>query len=197
MKYQQDLTDFLMMWSVIMQRKLIKNLSFVAIFFFIVGCASVKPIIPIVERTVYAPSVLETEQSFVNSPVSPIIQAQPTVFPNPKYGQAAVYGSLISSMTQIPIAETAVYLTRGIGENSDLLPPILIGPLDNDIIGFTDKQGNYMFSDVLPGIYYLIIWSPVNWVPLSNAVTNPNEPLQLVLKENQALDNGEIIVNWP
>lgn len=182
-----------------MWKEWIKTLNFVAILFFVMGCGSTELVTPTIEKGFYTPAVLVTKQTTQISPISPVVIQPHTntpVVPKPQYGQATVYGKLVSMMTQIPIAETAVYLTPGIGEHNDLLPPVLVGPQENDILAFTDKQGDYIFSDVSPGIYYLVIWSPVNWVPLSDAIGS-GKPLQLVLEENQVLDLGTIIVDWP
>lgn len=182
-----------------MRERWAEILSFTTILFLVVGCGSIEPAIPTVNDMSYNPIALETKQVVQVSPISPVVQTHITSTPfAPKsiYGQSMVYGKLISSMTQIPIAETAVYLTHGVGEHNDLLPPVLIGPQDNDILTFTDKQGNYIFSNMPPGIYYLIIWSPVNWVPLSDD-TDSDKPFKIVLKEDQEINVGEIIVNWP
>ena len=182
-----------------LQRGLWKKLIFIVIIFvFVVGCdQKSEQIQPVPSMESRNPETLVTIQPFTNSFVSPVVQVQSIIPDNFTDSRPAIRGKLISSMTQIPIAETAVYLTKGAGENNDLLPLVLVGPLDDDILGFTDKQGYFLFSNVPPGIYYLIIWSPINWVPLSNATTNPDDPIQIVLKENQYLNLGEIVVNWP
>ena len=136
--------------------------------------------------------------SLQNSPLEqPTPLATPT-FPRPAANKAAIRGALIVNATQSPLPETQFYLVSAIGEQADQLPPILAGPQEGDLWGYTDKQGWFALTDIPPGAYYLAIWAPLNWVVLSeDDGANANTPLLLKLEPEQTLDLGTRIINWP
>jgi hypothetical protein len=170
---------------------------------FILGaCQAQPPIVPTEQST--TPTVeaqaTATQISALSSPLnSPVPTPQPTpTISKPAAGQAAIRGALSSNITQRPIGETLFYLTPGLGEQGDLFPPLLAGPQENDIQGYTDKQGWFTLSNVPPGTYYLIIWAPLSWTPLSYIDgASVGEPILLDLQPDQTLDLGEIITRWP
>ena len=170
--------------------------------FILGGCQSQPPIVPTEQSAtpeIEAQSTA-TQISALSSPLtSPVPSPQPTpTISKPRAGQAAIRGALSSNITQRPIAETLFYLTPGLGEQGDLFPPLLAGPQEKDIQGYTDKQGWFTLSNVPPGTYYLIIWAPLSWTPLSYIDgANVGEPIPLDLQPDQTLDLGEMITRWP
>ena len=171
--------------------------------FMLGGCQSQQPVMPTKQsatlevETQSTATQISTLSSPLSSPVSPPPQPTPT-FPKPTTGQAAIRGALFSNITQRPVAETLFYLTPGLGEQGDQFPPLLAGPQEKDIQGYTDKQGWFTLNDVPPGTYYLIIWAPLSWTPLAQVDgANVGEPIQLDLKPNQTLDLGEMVTRWP
>lgn len=148
--------------------------------------------------------VVTTEASTLSSPLSsPIVPTTPPeptpTAPAPAEGQAAIYGTLIvNDGRNTPLIETPLYLTPGIGENKDELPPLLVGVQEGDIRGFTDKQGHFAINNIPPGTYYLIIWAPLSWIPYHKVVGPEQMELILItLEADQTLALGEQIINWP
>lgn len=142
-------------------------------------------------------TALSVQSSPLSSPVSPIPQPTPTIA-KPAKGKAAIRGAIISTTTQRPVGDTLIYLTAGLGEKKDLFPPLLAGPQEKDIQGYTDKQGWFTVNNVPPGNYYLIIWAPLSWTPLNHAQgANAGQPILLKLQPDQTLDLGEMTVIWP
>jgi hypothetical protein len=141
---------------------------------------------------------LPISASPLSSPVdTPTVRPTPTI-PTPAQGKAVIRGSLISSVTQQPIGETLFYLTPGVGENGDRVPPILAGPLEKDIRGLTDKQGGFDLNAIPPGNYFMIIWAPLNWVVLAEITgSNSVTPILLDLQPDQVRDLGEMVISWP
>jgi hypothetical protein len=118
--------------------------------------------------------------------------------PAPDPGMASLSGALYSYTIQKVIAETMFYLTPAGGENRDALPPFLAGPdpARGDITSHSDVYGNFTFTDLPPGSYFLIVSAPYNWCP---AETSPDDPSALLirLRAGDRLALGVVYVSWP
>lgn len=130
----------------------------------------------------------------VPTPISPV--ATPT-FPRPASGKAALRGGLYSPIMKEPIAGTYFYLTPGVGEHSDQMPPLLKGAGPYDIPGHTDEQGWLALDNIPPGTYYMVIWAPLAWDVLETVEGSAVAPMPLRLEAGKVLDLGEVSVNWP
>ncbi len=97
----------------------------------------------------------------------------------------------------MPIADTSVYLIRGVGPNQDEMPPVWPGPVEGDIRGRTDMDGWFVFKDVPPGIYYMAIWAPLDYVIVEKQEGSLNKPLSLKVQGDQMLDLGLMAIYWP
>jgi len=169
----------------------------------VLGCQSEQPDVTPPLATETEPTAIPTtiSQSPLSTPVSPI--SQPTQSPTPtapklSTGKSVIYGRLlIDDGHQTPLAETALYLTPGIGENGDQLPPLLVGVQEGDVRGFTDAEGGFAIDDIPPGKYYLIIWAPLSWIPLHDVYNGQIDIILLELQADQILDLGEKAINWP
>jgi hypothetical protein len=154
------------------------------------------------EPAIATPGATESSDSFVSPLVfdSPIATATayptPTA-PTPASGKAVVRGGLFSSTTDMAVAETSVYLVRGIGPQRDEMPPVWSGPADGDIHGRTDKLGWFVINDVPPGVYYVTVWAPLDWVVLEDYKDSVRQPLALKAQADQVLDLGFMVISWP
>ena len=145
-------------------------------------------------------AVLATETVPFMSPLvfeSPLITG--TVYPTPTApmplpGRGVVRGGIISRLTGMPIADTSVYLVRGVGPNRDEMPPLWPGPVEGDLRGRTDIHGWFVFENVPPGVYYMTVWAPLDYVVIEEGF---NRPLSLNVQADQILDLGLMAIYWP
>jgi hypothetical protein len=165
----------------------------------IAGCQSQQPTVQREDSDASSVAIqpTATQDTTFSSPFRSPVDS-PTSWPTPTFpravaGKAVIRGALISSTTQRPVSETPIYLTPGIGEQGDQLPPLLTGPQEQDVRGYTDEKGWFAINDISPGTYYMIIWAPLNWIVLEKNGT----PVQLNLQPDQVVDLGEMIIDWP
>lgn len=130
------------------------------------------------------------------SPVSPLLVQSNTVDSSEHY--ALIQGKFVIKATGKPLAKTAYYLTPGVGDNKDEVPPVFSGNEPNNIQGFTDDNGAFVLDEISPGVYYVFIWAPLNWILLSETDMNGvDKPIPFHLQAGQVTDLGEFAVSWP
>ncbi len=122
----------------------------------------------------------------------------PADAPEPEGGMASVSGALYSYTIGKVISETMFYLTPAQGENRDAMPPFLAGPdpARGDITGRSDVYGNFSFTNIPPGSYFLVVSAPYNWCPAEVAPDNPAARL-IRLQAGDRLALGVVYVSWP
>lgn len=154
------------------------------LFLAIVGCSSPQPNIEIPISTVdtipgYPVIIVKTENSAYPPPekIDPTSIQTLSYFniPTPEPGKASVYGSLVNFSTFTLMSNVDIYLTRAIGKDHNQVPPILFGALEKngDIEGKTNFDGQFVFSNIPPGNYYLIVSMDLSPVTSKNATTMP------------------------
>lgn len=178
----RNLTRFLTPWII-----LISSLSIVA---GLVGCGQNGE-----ENGGDRLTVVATTQ---NSPVSP--PPTPTATP-PEVAadEGAIQARLISNVTQQPVGGTQFYLLPAVGDlDNPQVPPLLTGPNEDDVQGFTEDDGWLVLNNIPPGDYFLILWAPLSWVPLAEG-TGPKvgKAILLNVEPGQTLNFGEMIILWP
>lgn len=129
----------------------------------------------------------------------PILVQAPIDAPQPSPGRASISGVLYSYTMSRVLPQTMFYLTRAVGDDNRLIPAWLIGPQPEkgDIRGWTDAYGQFTLNDIPPGNYYLIVWSPYDWIPANNTDNHDLTPRLIVLEENQKKLLGIVYVSWP
>ena len=122
----------------------------------------------------------------------------PADAPDPTPGLAALSGALYSYTIEKIISETMFYLTPAGGENRDAMPAFLAGPdpARGDLVSRSDVYGNFAFTDVPPGSYFLIVSAPYNWCPAEMGPEDP-APRLIRLAAGDRLALGVVYVSWP
>jgi hypothetical protein len=122
----------------------------------------------------------------------------PSDAPKPEPGLASLSGALYSYTIGKVIAETMFYLTPAQGADRDAMPAFLAGPdpARGDIIGRSDLYGNFSFTGVPPGSYFLVVSAPYNWCPAEAAPDDPAARL-IRLAAGDRLALGVVYVSWP
>jgi hypothetical protein len=122
----------------------------------------------------------------------------PPEAPLPVDGLASVSGVLFSYTIERALPGTQLYLTRAVGEDQTRVPPLITGPeLDRgDILGQTNKVGQFLFENIPPANYYMFIWTPSTYTPAQ--ISRDDITPQLIrLAANQRFAMGVVYVAWP
>ena len=111
---------------------------------------------------------------------------------------ASISGLVYSYTVNRVLPKTFFYLTPAVGENADIVPPLLIGPEEDngDIKSETNELGQIYLKDIPPGNYYIVVWAPLNW---SIVESSPTEqiPRLIELKDGDRQALGNLYVSWP
>ena len=137
------------------------------------------------------------------SPLATLVSPLPTVvsnphLPKPSKGMATVAGELYSFVFHKPIPGTVFYFTPAQGENQDEPPIAFLGAREEygDVPGLSDEEGRFVIQDMPPGKYYLAVWAPYSWI-LAVEEEGTRIPKLFVIEENQQLDLGRLLFDWP
>mgnify|MGYP005835198959 FL=1 len=76
------------------------------------------------------------------------------------------------------------------------MPPLLVGPREEDIQGITDEKGQFFIKNIPPGAYFLIVEAPYSFSPAVISASNFT-PLLLEVKANEKYPLGVVYVSWP
>ena len=119
-------------------------------------------------------------------------------FPLLDQGMAALGGVLYSYTVASTIPGTAIYLTHAIGDNKNQPPTVLVGPQESrgDIAATTDENGYFLFNNIKPGNYFLVVWAPLSW-SMVEISENDQKPKLIELNPDQQLNLGAALVSWP
>lgn len=128
------------------------------------------------------------------SMVKPESIVAPKEAPLPENGKASISGIIFSKYSSTVLSNFRIYLSRAQGPNNDVVPPVLLGPLNDkgDIIGVSDENGIFEFNNLEPGNYYLIVIMPMTYEVAINSI-NDDRPKLISLKVNQRNPLGVII----
>jgi len=111
--------------------------------------------------------------------------------PVPDSQMGSISGILINGIQLTRMGNTDIYLTKGIGDNNDIIPPVLVGSLPSrgDITGRTQADGTFIFTSVPPGNYFIIVS-----MDLSPVVSSIEEDitLKIVVQKDKAINLGVV-----
>jgi hypothetical protein len=115
----------------------------------------------------------------------------PVVVPTPKADLGIVTGKLLSSDSGNPPYIATLYLGSTIPANKDGFPPMVSLSADTDPKGRQDETGTFVFTDIKPGLYALVIWDPYNSVVVQDE--KKENYLTFEVKAGEITDLGTIL----
>ena len=140
------------------------------------------------------PSIGYPAQEITQSKTNPLeIKNFPQV-PDPEPGLGSMSGILYSPVLSQIIPNNAFYLMPAIGENNSV-PPIIAGPdpEQGDIHGFSDEKGWIILNNIKPDLYFLVVWSPYDWLL---AEDEDQKPLLIEIFEDSKNPLNIISIPW-
>jgi len=140
------------------------------------------------------PSIGYPVQEITQSKINPLeIKNFPQV-PDPEPGLGSMSGILYSPVLSQIIPNNAFYLMPAIGENNSV-PPIIAGPdpEQGDIHGFSDEKGWIILNNIKPDLYFLVVWSPYDWLL---AEDEDQKPLLIEIFEDSKNPLNIISIPW-
>lgn len=123
---------------------------------------------------------------------SPSNMPMDSMIPEPKPDSAIIYGTLMSTKTNQPLPNIQLLLANMIPVNPG--SGFIVSTSDNSPNAFTNDRGAFLFLDINPGNYVLILKTPFNSYPI---VDKNNEQIKISLASGNLLALGTTYVNWP
>lgn len=111
--------------------------------------------------------------------------------PSPASGLGVVTGFLlVGGEGGQPYFGNAVYLGHALPPSDPAFPPMISLSETEDPLAVMDQTGRFLFVDVEPGIYGLMLWSPVGSAPMQDPVTGTY--MLIEVKAGETVDLGVI-----
>ncbi len=134
------------------------------------------------------------------SPLNSPLQPTPTptekisyALPRPAQGKAVIGGVMMVENTETPMMSVELYLANHIGSTPDT--PIYTLDPSSAPRAMTDNEGRFVFKDVPPGRYAIVVWNPFN----SFLARNPQTGLEVIIdaQPDQVYDVGTLYEPLP
>ncbi len=175
---------------------------FVIVSITLVGCRAEKMPTQSTATMAASPTQLAGGSSPLESPLaSPLSPPDtgvfiPTPVPEPASGMGTLTGRLVDYLTGMPASEMAIYLGQlsamDMGGTESHL--VIMQPSSSPQTSI-DRHGHFAFVDVEPGIYALVIWTPVNSWVVSDPATSKD--VLVTIEADKITELGEIATDLP
>lgn len=153
-----------------MKKVLLKPLLAFLIFSFLFGCSAQAP------KT----TPVQTEQK------------TSLQIPTPGQESGVISGQILDSATGKPF-ERNFFLSKNLTADHPELPPLISFSYDSNPRAAQDDAGYFVFKDVPPGEYVLVLWSPADMQFVMEKGTET--PLPIKVEAGKALDLG--LIQYP
>ena len=123
-------------------------------------------------------------------PTPTLPEPTPISVPTPSQGLGIVTGTLLTSDTDHQPYLTDLYLGSTIPADKDGFPPMVSLSEATDPKAAQDKTGFFLFTNIKPGFYALIVWNPIT----STVIQDEKKENYYVfeVKAGEVTDLGEI-----
>ena len=111
--------------------------------------------------------------------------------PKPKADLGVITGKVIESGTkEVYLAPTLILGELTFADNPDA-PPLVGFSEKTDPIGIQDQSGKFVFEDIKPGKYSIVVWTPMSQTLISDADGNT---LFVTVEAGKVTDLGNVFV---
>ena len=133
-----------------------------------------------------------TTDSISQADDTPTISPTEIVIPSPKTDSAIIYGTLISNKTNQPLSNIQLLLANMIPVNPG--PGYIVSTNENSPEVYTNDKGEFLFVDINPNDYVLILKTPFNSYPI---VDNNDAQIEINAVSGSIIELGTTYVYWP
>lgn len=147
----------------------------------------IQPTVPIVEDTYPEP---ESQSVIV---VESIPTPTPIIIPTPSEGLSIVTGLLLIDGEESRPYISVLYLGSTLKSSDPSFPPMIALSESDDPQAMQDPlTGRFLFTDVKPGTYALVIWTPASSFPI---LDETGQHLLIEVQAGEVKDLGVIPIN--
>lgn len=116
------------------------------------------------------------------------------IIPTPDTDSAVVVGKLVEQSTNKPYLAPGLYLGSLLKDhnNNSELPSIISLSTEKDPKAIQAKNGSFFFSNITPGKYALVIWTPMSLTVVKDF--EKKEDIIFDVKSGESLDLGIIYI---
>jgi len=114
--------------------------------------------------------------------------------PTPSEASGIVVGKMLTESDGEPYLAPRLYLGSYIVPDEDVedAPPLIGISADSDPVAMQAQDGTFVFSEINPGDYILLIWSPMNIVPAKSA--DGRGEIVISVEAGDVIDLGNVYV---
>jgi hypothetical protein len=116
-----------------------------------------------------------------------------TVIQSPSFGKSSLKGIVISNTNNATLSSVLIYAALKIPMSSGN-DYVLNIQRDSSPHSETDTEGYFYLTNIEPGEYQLMLYSPFGAMIL---LSEDGKEIHLEISANQQLDLGNLYVNWP
>lgn len=175
----------------------ISRVGFVLFLIVIVvaGCGEVKPSEPSQPTAVVDSPLAKTSPLSPPTTVASDKSPMRTALPQPAEGKGAVTGRMINAATGQRMIAITVYLgdVASMGEGKGNVVTIKEKGSPRTL---TDADGYFAFTDIEPGTYALVLWTPLNSIVVEDR-DSPGEYFLVTVENSRITDLGEVFSVLP
>lgn len=128
---------------------------------------------------------------------APDVEASKDLFPEsievptPSEGMAVVTGHVLEKSNEKPYLAPSLILGELVYSNDKTVAPLIGYSVETDPVATQDRTGKFVFKDVKPGEYAIVVWTPNS----QTLITDRQNVLIVVNTEaGQTLDLGKVYV---
>lgn len=186
------------MSRLILSKKSLAQLMVLFLTILFVMACNVRGVVPF--ESPYPPGVNTYEMGYPGKESSPseidlATLSCPSDSLKPNLNLGSISGLIYQKSQRAIISNTSIYLTFAQGDEKDIPPPILAGPIreKGDIVSKTDSRGCFYFNNIPPGNYYLVVAFGYDYDIVVKSLEDPT-PLLIRVEPNKRLALGVLIV---
>lgn len=149
------------------------------------------PVVEDIESNVDNDSGYPVDDSTIEKPNDLPVELE---IPTPDESSGVVIGKMITETDNEPYIAPRLYLGSYIVAEEDVAdaPPLIGISVESDPVAQQAQDGSFVFANIQPGNYILLIWSPMNIVPAEKG--DGQGEIVVSVEAGKVIDLGTVFV---